>query len=138
MGEEFYAIIKLVSGEEIFSTVAVDDSDCDNPIIILQNPVIMKLINSPNGNLVKIKPWMELSEDDIFMIRLDKIITLTESTDNKLIGLYEHYNSDTSINDNHFKSDGSVKPNKNMGYISTVEDARTNLENLFKLNQEKP
>ena len=138
MGEEFYAIIKLVSGEEIFSTVAVDDSDYDNPIIILQNPVIMKLINSPNGNLVKIKPWMELSEDDIFMIRLDKIITLTESSDNKLIGLYEHYNADTSINDNHFKPDGSVKPNKNMGYISTVEDARTNLENLFKLNQEKP
>ena len=31
MGEEFHAIIKLVSGEEIFSLIMVDDED-ENPL----------------------------------------------------------------------------------------------------------
>ena len=35
MGEEFYAAIKLVTGEEIFSLVSVDENGGD-PIIILQ------------------------------------------------------------------------------------------------------
>ena len=42
MGEEFYAIIKLVSGEEIFSLIMVDDEQ-ENPIIIMQNPVLIKM-----------------------------------------------------------------------------------------------
>ena len=37
MEEEFYAIIKLVSGEEIMALVSVDDNDND-PILICQNP----------------------------------------------------------------------------------------------------
>ena len=40
MSEEFYAIIKLVSGEEIMSLVSVDE-DYEDPIIILQKPIIM-------------------------------------------------------------------------------------------------
>ena len=43
MGEEFYAIIKLVSGEEIFSLIMVDDEQ-ENPIIIMQNPVLIKML----------------------------------------------------------------------------------------------
>ena len=39
---EFYAVIKLVSGEEIFSLIDVD-LEPEDPIIILQNPVKMKV-----------------------------------------------------------------------------------------------
>ena len=42
MGEEFYSIIKLVSGEEIFSLVTVDETEGD-PVIVLQNPLIMQM-----------------------------------------------------------------------------------------------
>ena len=49
MGEEFYSIIKLVSGEEVFSLVSVDENDGD-PLLILQNPIIMKLIHHRNWN----------------------------------------------------------------------------------------
>ena len=45
MGEEFYAVIKLVSGEEILSLVMVDDSG-DEPIMVLQNPVIIKTFHN--------------------------------------------------------------------------------------------
>ena len=44
MGEDFYCILKLVSGEEILSIISVDENDGD-PIVVLQNPVIMELIN---------------------------------------------------------------------------------------------
>ena len=52
MGEEFYAAIKLVTGEEIFSLICVDDNDGD-PIVILQNPVIMKVVTNHIGQYVK-------------------------------------------------------------------------------------
>ena len=80
MGEEFYSSIKLVSGEEIFALISVDENDGD-PIIVLQNPVVIKIITRHSGQLVKIKPWIELPNDDFFAIKLDKIITMTEVND---------------------------------------------------------
>ena len=134
MEDEFYAIIKLVSGEEIFSLVLVDNFQDENTVIALQNPVMMWSNVTPNGTFIKVKPWMELPEDDIFMIRLDKVITMTESKDKKLTNLYNHYinEDDSKI----YSFDGKIKPNYEMGYISTVEDARKKLEKVFKLNQE--
>ena len=91
MGEEFYCILKLVSSEEILSLIIIDENDGD-PIIILQNPVIMKPVTTSTGDsYVKIKPWIEMSGDDMFLIKLDKVITMTETKDIKLIQLYEHY-----------------------------------------------
>ena len=135
MGDEFYAILKLVSGEEIFSLVLVDDIQSDDTVIVLQNPVIMNTNVTPNGTFIKVKPWMELPEDDIFMIRLDKVITMTESKDQKLINLYKHYNNDNGF-DFIQKESGLIIPNQEMGYISSVQDARQRLEKVFKLNQE--
>ena len=134
MEDEFYAIIKLVSGEEIFSLVLVDNYQDENTVIALQNPVMMWSNVTPNGTFIKVKPWMELTDEDIFMIHLDKVITMTESKDKKLINLYNHYinEDDNKI----FNIDGKTKPNYEMGYISTVDEARKKLEKVFKLNQE--
>ena len=49
MGEEFYSVIKLVTGEEIFALVTVDENDGD-PIILMQNPVIMQIKNNHIGH----------------------------------------------------------------------------------------
>jgi len=130
MGEEFYAVIKLVSGEEVFSLIMVDDEQ-EDPIIIMQNPIIIKMLHSPQGSFIKIKPWMELSEEDFFMIRLDKVLTMTESTNEKLIEVYNDYISDDSSSEIEMNSQGKVKPDSKMGYVSTVEDARKNLEDIF-------
>ena len=91
MGDEFYAILKLVSGEEIFSLIVVDNENDDDTVIVLQNPVLMWSNTTPTGTYIKVKPWLELPDEDIFMIRLDKVITMTESNDKKLINLYNHY-----------------------------------------------
>ena len=132
MGEEFYSIIKLVSGEEIFSLVSIDDHDHD-PIIILQNPIIMTMFNNNSGSHVKVKPWIELSQEDFFMIRSDKIITMTETRDDRLIQIYNDFIQEEEIIEIH-SSTGYTKPSTSMGYISSVKDARKKLESLFNKN----
>ena len=128
MGEDFYCILKLVSGEEILSLICVDENDGD-PIIILQNPVIMKINSNHIGTYVKIKPWMEIPNDDFFIIRLDKVITMTEIKSQKTIDFYERYLNDEDVD---IEVDGKVNISDKMGFISTVEDARESLEKLFR------
>jgi|TARA_B100000085_G_scaffold33591_1_gene27606 hypothetical protein len=141
MEEEFYAILKLTSGEEIFSLISIDENE-DDPIIMLQNPITMKIVNSTNGLHVKVRSWMEMSSDSIFIIKPDKVITMTESHDERLIEIYTNYISDENDLDiyNSFgstdDSSGKVIPSQKMGYISSVDDARKKLEDIFKLEVE--
>ena len=135
MQEEFYAIIKLISGEEIFALVSIDDSG-DDSVVILQSPVTMKSFNHHGTSLMKIKPWVEMSTEDIFVIRYDKIITMTETTDEKLIEVYDRYLSDDEDDDEGpllKNSSSRVNISQKMGYITSVEDARKHLEDMFKI-----
>jgi hypothetical protein len=130
MGDEFYCILKLISGEEVLSLIMIDENDGD-PIIILQNPVVMKSISNKDSFYIKVRPWIELSDEDIFFIKLDKVITMTETTDKKLIKLYQQYLNDDDSMDV-YKPAGEVKISDQSGYISSVEDARKKLEELYK------
>ena len=132
MGEQFLAIIKLISGEEILASVCIDETG-EESIIVAHTPVTMKMIS--NGMYVKIKPWMELADDDMFVFRTDNIITMSEVKDQKVIKLYERYVEESNEEDDMTKllpSSGEVKPDEKMGYISSVEDARKSLEEVWK------
>ena len=133
MGEEFHAVIKLVTGEEIFALVCVDENDGD-PILLLMNPVVMKIMRNHVGQYVKVKPWMEIPTDDFYVIKYDKIITMTEVKESKMIEFYDRYLNEEDID---FDDDGRTKITDKMGYISTVDDARKMLENLYKLKDNK-
>ena len=134
MGEEFYAVLKLITGEEIFSLVSVDENDGDS-IIMLSNPVIMKMISSPAGKYVKVKPWLELPDQDLFLIKYDKIITMSEVTDKKMIDFYTRYLNEDDID---IEVDGKVTLSDKMGLLTTVDDDRLKLEEIFKNNIDKP
>jgi hypothetical protein len=132
MGDEFYCSIKLVSGEEIFALISVDENDGD-PIIILQNPVIIEVIESPMGIFIKINPWMKIPDDDLYIIKLDKVITMTEIKDKQTIKMYNRYLRDSNGDTNNSEDEtGKVIISDKMGYLSSVEDARKRLEDLFK------
>ena len=122
----------MISGEEVLSLVVIDDNDGD-PIVVLQNPIIMKMIESRFGTQIKVKPWMELSDEDFFFVKPEKIITMTETKNEKLIDIYNQY---VNEEDNDSMSPGKVKPSEDMGYLSSVKEARKNLENIFKLEVE--
>ncbi len=138
MDNEFYASIKLVSGEELLSLVSVEEGT-DNPLIMLQNPVIMKMVSTPEGSIVKVKTWMNIPGDDPIVIRWDKVITVTEIKDNSVINIYNNYLEDErfdinqigEVNKTH-KNDVKSKLTNKMGYISTVNDARKYLEGIYK------
>ena len=136
MGDEFYSIIKLVSGEEVFALVCVDESE-DEPILILHHPIMMKPL-SPLGtiNYVKVTPWMEMSDEDMFVLRMDKVITMTECNDKKLINIYKQYVEESQEDGlGVFKpTDNKVKLNSQLGLLSSVEKKRESLEKLFKEN----
>ena len=134
MGEEFYAVLKLITGEEIFSLVSVDENDGDS-IIMLSNPVIMKMLSGPHGTYVKVKHWLELHDQDLFLIKYDKIITMSEVTDKQMIKFYNRYLEEDDID---IEVDGKVSLNDKMGFLTTVDDARKSLENIFKNNIDKP
>ena len=143
MEEEFYAVLKLVSGEEIVSLVSRDDNDGD-PVLVLQSPIIIHMINNHRGQVIKIKPWMEVPEDDFYIIKPDKILTMTELKNDMVISMYNCYLNDEEISfsskfssEDSTKEQGKVKPSREMGYVSSVENARKMLENIYKLKDNK-
>ena len=132
MGEEFYGIIKLITGEEIFAMITVEENN-GSPMLLVQNPVIMKVLNNGTGQYVKVKPWLELSNEDMFIINYDRIVTMSEVKDEQMINFYQRYLEDDTLD---IEIDGKVSINPQMGFISTVEEARKKLEELYKLNIE--
>ena len=140
--EEFYGIIKLISGEEIFALILPEEKE-DETLLVLQNPLMMKVINHPHGMHLKVKPWIEISDDDIYIINFDKVLTMTETTDQRLIEIFNNYIEEEISNDDpldiHQKNNGndSSKISRKMGYISSVEDAREQLENIFNIKDTK-
>ena len=133
MGEEFHGVIKLVTGEEIFGLISVEENDLGNPVVLVQTPVTMKVLSHAHGQYVKIKPWLELADEDMYLIAYDRIITMSQVKDKQMIEFYTRYLEEDGVD---FEVDGKVKINEQMGYISTVEKSRKLLEELYKLNKE--
>ena len=132
MEDEFHAAIKLVSGEEIFALISIDENEGD-PILLLQNPVIMKVLESPHGVYVKVKPWMDIPTDDLYVLKLDKIITMSEVSDKKIISFYEKYlEEDEEDDDGVISEPNKVKISDKMGYVTSVDKARKFLERIYK------
>ena len=78
---------------------------------------------------------MELTDDDFFFIKPEKIITMTETNDKKLIKIYTQYISECDEEEN-VSQNGKVKPSEKMGYLTSVKKARKDLEDIFKLEVE--
>ena len=134
---DFYATIKLITGEEIFALVSVDNSE-DEPVVIIQNPVVMKVLSTGKGQMMKIRPWLEVPGDDVYIMKYDKIITMSEVKDKMITSMYQTYCEEgdfdfgTFVDDTMKTDKRNQEVTKKMGYISSVEDARKKLEDLLK------
>jgi hypothetical protein len=129
MEEDFYAIIKLISGEEILSKVCPCDED-DRIMLILDNPITMESITIRQLGIttIKVSPWIKFSDDSMFVMYMEKIITMTEVTDEDLIKIHQKF-----VRERNKKSNKSELTSK-MGYLSSIADARISLEKLYKSN----
>ena len=125
--DEFIATVKLCSGEEILTKVIVDYSSEEEQIII-DNPVICQEVRSHGANVplgYKFEPWIKMTEEDVFILNLDKIITLSEIKDDLVIRTYEN------IIESGFKRQ-HPDLDRSMGYVNDVDSARKIIEKLYK------
>ena len=127
MEEDFYAIIKLISGEEILSKVCPCDED-DRIVLILDNPITMEsvTIRQLGISTIKVSPWIKFADDSMFVMDMEKVITMTEITDEDLIKMHQKF-----VRERNKKSNKSELTSK-MGYLSSIADARISLEKLYK------
>ena len=130
--DDFYATIKLNSGEEVFAKVAASEEE-DRTMLILHTPVTVSEIKNKGGLVgYKVEPWLKTTRDDMFIINMDSVITLSESSDMEMIVMYQHY-----LRDSQREYHNHHKLNRRMGYICNVRDAKENLEKLFKLDSKE-
>ena len=126
--DDFYATVKLKSGEEIFAKVAASEEE-EKTILIITNPVIVSEIKSRHGVMgYKLEPWLKTTTDDMFVIDVDDVLTMSESNDTDMIVMYQSYVRQSSDTLTSKKS----KINRRMGYIANVNDAKEILEKIFK------
>ena len=131
--DDFYATIKLKSGEEVFARVAASEEE-DRTMLIIHSPVTVSEIKNKGGLLgYKVEPWLKTTRDDMFIINLDNVLTLSESSDMEMIMMYQHY-----LRDSQREYHNQHRLNRRMGYISNVNDAKENLEKIFKKNPKEP
>ena len=131
--DDFYATIKLKSGEEVFAKVAASEEE-DRTMLIVHSPVTVSEIKNKGGLIgYKVEPWLKTTRDDMFIINMDSVITLSESSDMEMIVMYQHYLRDSQREMHH-----QHRLNRRMGYISNVNDAKENLEKIFKLDSIEP
>jgi hypothetical protein len=125
--EDFYATLKLKSGEEIFAKVAASEEE-DRTLLIITNPIIVNEIKSRIGVVgYKLEPWLKTTKDDMFILDLSDVITMSESNDIEMIEMYQSFVRQSSKDKRN-----EPKLSRKMGYISTVNDAKEILEKLFK------
>ena len=125
--DDFYATVKLKTGEEIFCKLAASEEE-DKTMLIISNPIVISEIKNRTGLVgYKIEPWLKTTTDDMFILNIDDVLTLSESSDIEMIMMYQSY-----IRQSNREKDSQAKLNRRMGYISNVNDAKEILEKLYK------
>jgi len=136
MEEEFYASIKLVSGEEIFGEVMPSEEN-GRTVLIISDPVEIETISMDGRHEgLRMMPWLRsMPTEGIIIIPMDKVITVVEAREESEVVAY--YQKFIMTNLAGVASE-KIKVTKKMGYIISVEKARETLENIFKKGSEAP
>ena len=128
--EDFYATIKFKSGEEIYAKVAASEEE-NRTMLIVHNPITVSEVKSKNGLVgYKVEPWLKTTREDMFIINLDDVLTLSESSDIQMIMMYQNF-----LRDSEKQNKNQSKMSRRMGYISNVNDAKEILEKIYKDNK---
>ena len=128
MEDDFYASLKLISGEEVFARIAACEEE-NRTLLLLHNPVLVSQVKLPGGNVTagyKVEPWLKTNDEDMMVLDIKNIMTMVECKDAEMIMIHQKYVEDSSQEGNLSRID------RKMGYISSVQDAKKMLEHLYK------
>ena len=123
--EDFYATIKFKSGEEIFALVGYSEEE-DRTFLLLESPITIEKIRNRGGvQGFRVEPWLKTSREDLFVINMDDVLTISESKDLETIAMHETFSRQYD------DYNQEKKLNRKMGYISTIKEAKKTLEQLY-------
>jgi hypothetical protein len=126
MEEDFYATIKFKNGEEVFAKVMHSEEN-GNSLLLLVCPIQVTEFTTRKGTSgYKIEPWLKTSREDLFVVNMDDVLTMSESKDIDIIMMHQEFNRRV---DNGKKNKPNVS--RRMGYISSVTEAKELLEKLY-------
>ena len=136
MEEEFYATMKLTSGEEIIAKVSYDS---DDDVVIIHNPRVVEKVEMQKRGMIMegivFDDWINASHEDMFIIPRNQIITMVE-VEEKFAGFYEDHLNDKSK----YRKSRSSKPRSNSkrqnpksqeGFLGSIKEAKGFLENIY-------
>ena len=122
--DDFFSTVKLKSGEEIFAKVTASEED-GRTMLLITNPIVVNEIKGKMGTVgYKVEPWLKTTTEDMFIINLDDVLTMSESNDIEMIMMYQNYVRSS-------KKDTNTKINRRMGYVGNVHDTKELLEKIF-------
>ena len=124
--DDFYATIKFKSGEEIFALVGYSEEE-DRTFLLLETPITIEKIRNRGGiQGFRVEPWLKTSKDDLFVVNMEDVLTLSESHDLETIHMHETFSKQQEQLYHPQK-----KLSRKMGYIYTIKEAKKSLENLY-------
>ena len=127
MEDDFYATIKFKSGEEIYAKVAASEEE-GRTMLVITNPITVAEVKSRQGTVgYKVEPWLKTTREDMFIINMDNVLTMSESSDVQMIQMYQRF-----VHDSDKDNRNEPKLSRQMGYIASVNDAKDILEKLYK------
>ena len=125
--EDFYCTLKLKTGEEIFAKVAASEED-DRTMLLVSNPIIIQELKGKMGVVgYKIEPWLKTTIDDMFILNMSDVLTMSESSDVEMIMMYQDY---VRASDKNTTNHSPI--NRKMGRLGNVNDVKEVLEKIFK------
>ena len=134
MEEEFYASIKLTSGEEIVAKVSYDPND---DVIVILEPRLVEKAEETRGNLIiegfVFDTWMNATTENMFIIPRSQIITMIE-LEPKIVSCYEDHLNDRSKNRKTKSNKSNSKrqnPKNHQGYLGSINEAKKLLEEIY-------
>ena len=129
MEEEFYATVKLITGEEVVAKVCyLPDEDK----LLMENPLQVELAKQRKGQLevtgFSFKEWVSATFDQMFVIKRDHVITMSE-VDGQIQEFYEK-TIQRLENGKNLTGRGNKLP-RGSGYLGSVKEMKKSLEDLF-------
>ena len=130
MEEEFYATVKLLSGEELVAKVCyLPDEDK----VILDRPLVVENARQRKGQVevtgFQLKEWVSATFDNMFVVKRDHIMTMIE-IEGDIVDFYEK----TLVRMESGKSlagRGNKLP-RTSGYVGSVKEMKKTLEEIYK------
>ena len=135
--DDFYATLKLTTGEEILAKVSLCDEAgvdfflVDNPIVISETIQVDHQKGVAISGLVP-KKWMLYSNDDMTIINKNHVISVSE-LDKFGTEFYEKALIAARMSSPIKKK---VDSKDNVGYVGKIKDHRNLLEKMYGLSQD--